>query len=288
MRKLFLMVLMIIGFCGSAAAESSVWVVRQGNFLTYLGGTCHVLRPADYPLPAEFERAYQAAELIVFEADPGQANSPQMQQLLARKAFYLDGTTLEQVLEPATYQLLQDYCQRRNLQLSVFSRLKPAMAALTLLAIELQRQGINQGGVDLHFYQRAVANGKGREALETIGQQLEFMLGMAEGREDRFMQHSIGELERLDEVFDDLIAAWRNGDDESIAKLVTDDFKDQFPEIFHTLFSARNAAWLPFFETYIASPETELILVGVGHLVGDDGLVAELRKRGYRVEKLQP
>ena len=59
------------------------------------------------------------------------------------------------------------------------------------------------------------------------------------------MQHSIGEVERLDEVFDDLIAAWRNGDDENIAKLVTDDFKEQFPEIFHTLFSARNAAWLP-------------------------------------------
>lgn len=286
MSKLFLMVLMSIGFCGCAAAESSVWVVRQGNLVTYLGGTCHVLRQSDYPLPAEFERAYQAAELIVFEADPGQASSPQMQQLLARKSFYLDGTTLEQVLEPATYQMLKDYCQRSNLQLSVFTRLKPAMAALTLLAIELQRQGIDQGGADLHFYQRAVADGKGQEALETIEQQLEFMLEMAKGREDRFMQYSIGELERLDEVFNDLIAAWRNGDDENIAKLGGDDLREQFPGIFHTLFSARNAAWLPSLEKYIRSPETELILVGVGHLVGDDGLVAELRKRGYRVEKL--
>ncbi len=112
------------------------------------------------------------------------------------------------------------------------------------------------------------------------------MLNMAEGREDRFMQHSIGELERLDEVFEGLIAAWPNGEDENIAKLVTENFKEQFPEIYRTLFSARNAGWIPFLEKYILRPETELILVGVGHLVGDDGLVAELRKRGYRVEKL--
>ena len=286
MKRLFLVILGLIGLCGSAAAESSVWVVRHGNLETYLGGTCHVLRPEDYPLPVEFEKAYQAAEQIVFEADPGQLNSPQMQQLIARKAFYLDGTTLEQVLHPTTYQLLQDHCQRRNLQLSAFAHLKPAMASLTLLAIELQRQGIDQGGVDLHFYQRAVADGKGRGALETFEPQLEFMLNMAEGREDRFMQHSIGELERLDEVFEGLIAAWRKGNDENIAKLVTDDFKEQFPEIYRILFSARNASWMPFLETYIASQETELVLVGVGHLVGDDGLVAELRKRGYRVEKL--
>ena len=286
MKKLFLVIFAIIGLCGTAAAESSVWVVRQGGFVTYLGGTCHVLRQDDYPLPVEFERAYQTAERIVFEADPGQMNSPQMQQLLARKAFYLDGTTLEQVLEPATYQLLQDYCQRSNLPLNVIARLKPAMAALTLLSMELQRLGINQGGVDLYYYQRAAADGKGREALETMEQQVEFMLGMAEGREDRFMQHSIAELERLDEVFDGLIAAWRNGDEEIIAKLVAADFKDQFPEIFRTLFSERNAAWLSSLEKYIASPETELILVGVGHLVGDDGLLAELRKRGFRVEKL--
>ncbi len=287
MKRLFLIILGIIGLCGHASAESSVWVVRQGDSVTYLGGTCHVLRPGDYPLPVEFERAYQAAEQIVFEADPGQLNSPKMQQLIVRNAFYLDGTTLEEVLQPQTYRLLQEHCQSRNLQLSAFSRLKPAMVSLTLLAIELERHGIVQGGVDLHFYQKAVADGKGREALETIEEQVEFMMGMARGHEDRFMQHSIDELDRLDEVFDGLIAAWRDGDEKAIAKLATDDFKERFPDIYGRLFSARNAAWLPVIQDFIQTPETELILVGVGHLVGDDGLVAELRKRGHWVEKLQ-
>ncbi|WP_288057949.1 TraB/GumN family protein [Methylobacter sp.] len=32
------------------------------------------------------------------------------------------------------------------------------------------------------------------------------------------------------------------------------------------------------------TPETELILVGALHLAGEDGLLAQLRQRGYKVE----
>lgn len=286
MKQLIVVLTWLLAVCGSAAAQSSVWLVQQGDSRTYLGGTCHVLRQSDYPLPAEFERAYRAAKRIVFEADPGQLNSPRMQQLLASRAFLADGQTLQLLLQPATYRLLQDYCRSNGLQPEALSRLRPVMAALTLLAMELQRHGIDQGGVDLHFYQRATDDSKTVSALETIDQQIEFIVGMAEGHEDRFMEHSLAELERLDKIFDRLIAAWRAGDATEIARLANADFRQQFPEIYRTLFTERNAAWLPRVEEFIATAEPELILVGVAHLVGDDGLVALLRRRGYRVEQL--
>ena len=287
MQKVMLVIMAIFGFCGSAFAESSVWVVRQGDLTTYLGGTCHVLRRSDYPLPMEFDKAYRSSDGIVFEADPGLLNSPRMQQLLAREAFFRDGTTLEDVLRPETYRLLEDYCLRNNLDPAAFARLKPATAALSLLSMELQRHGIDQGGVDEHFYQRAVADGKGRQALETVEQQVAFILSMAEGREDRFIEYSLTDLERLEEVFESLIVAWRVGDETTISNLVNADFQQQFPEIYRVLFTERNAAWLPAIEGYIATPEKELILVGVGHLVGDDGLLAMLRRRGYQVQRLK-
>ena len=31
-------------------AESSVWKVSKGEQSLYIGGTCHILRSADYPL----------------------------------------------------------------------------------------------------------------------------------------------------------------------------------------------------------------------------------------------
>ena len=51
-------------------AQSSVWKISKGDASVYLGGTCHILRKSDYPLPKEFEQAYAEADSLVFEIDP--------------------------------------------------------------------------------------------------------------------------------------------------------------------------------------------------------------------------
>jgi len=52
-----------------AIADASVWSVRSGDNVIYLGGTVHLLRPGDYPLPDEFEEAYQASSELYCETD---------------------------------------------------------------------------------------------------------------------------------------------------------------------------------------------------------------------------
>ena len=51
------------------SAQSSVWVATSGEEKVYLGGTVHLLRPTDYPLPAPFETAYAASDKLYFETD---------------------------------------------------------------------------------------------------------------------------------------------------------------------------------------------------------------------------
>lgn len=46
----------------------------------YVGGTIHILRQSDFPLPAEFEKAYSLSNMLVFESDMGKANDPSTQQ----------------------------------------------------------------------------------------------------------------------------------------------------------------------------------------------------------------
>lgn len=41
-----------------ASAQSSVWKVEKNGRQIYLGGTIHLLTKADYPLPGEFDLAY--------------------------------------------------------------------------------------------------------------------------------------------------------------------------------------------------------------------------------------
>ena len=48
---------------------SSVWVIsRNGNTL-YLGGSIHILRDDDFPLPTEFDLAFSQSTVLVLEAD---------------------------------------------------------------------------------------------------------------------------------------------------------------------------------------------------------------------------
>jgi hypothetical protein len=286
MKKVVFFVLLTL-FCTVNAAATSLWMVRNNGSVTYLAGTCHVLRQSDYPLPEEFAAAYEDSKVVVFEVDPGRLTSPEMQMALASRAVYTDGRTIAQVLRPETYRLLRDYCDKAGLQLQALERLKPPILALTLLAHELQRHGVDQRGVDLYFHERAVADRKQIAALETADQQIEFILAMGKGNEDRFIESALADLEKLDENFDRLITAWRDGDEAALTVLVEEGTKSEFPEIYRTLFTDRNAAWLPEIEGYLQTPETELVLVGVGHLVGKEGLVSALRKRGYEVSKVE-
>ena len=50
-----------------------------------------------------------------------------------------------------------------------------------------------------------------------------------------------------------------------------------------TLFTRRNAAWLPVLERSFAEDGFHFVAFGAGHLIGSDGIVALLRLRGWTV-----
>ena len=52
------------------AASACVWkVTRPDGKTAYLGGSVHSLRESDYPLPAAYQRAFNACSRIAFEVD---------------------------------------------------------------------------------------------------------------------------------------------------------------------------------------------------------------------------
>ena len=53
-----------------AHADSSVWAISSSGNTLYLGGTIHMLRPSDYPLPEEYEQAYQDSSGLFSRLDP--------------------------------------------------------------------------------------------------------------------------------------------------------------------------------------------------------------------------
>ncbi|MGB0415323.1 MAG: TraB/GumN family protein [Coraliomargarita sp.] len=266
-------------------AQSSVWKISKADQSVYLGGTCHILRKSDYPLPAEFDQAYAAADTLVFEVDPTALDDPAFASQLMRAAAYTDGRSLQTVLNEEAYKALAEHGAKANLPIGVLNGMKPGMALMMLTLQELTQQGVHQEGVDIHYSKRAAADGKGIQALETAEFQIEILATMGEGYESEFVLYGLKDLDQIGTYFDILIAAWREGDLGTLNKLFIEDMME-YPQLYQDLLVLRNLRWLPQIETMLKTPETELVLVGVGHAVGQDGLIKLLEAKGYSVEQV--
>ena len=83
-------------------AKTSVWKVSKGDDHLYLGGTIHVLGEQDYPLPCEYQIAYEQSERLIFETDLAAINSPKFAQEIALAGLYPADKGIEDKLSPTT------------------------------------------------------------------------------------------------------------------------------------------------------------------------------------------
>ncbi len=286
MKKVLLSVVLVISFCSFAWAESSVWKAQKGASILYLGGTLHILRDADYPLPPEFDKAYRASEIMVFETDISQLQDPSTQLKMLAKGMYPDGSSIEQHLSEKTYAELSAYCADNGISLQMLSRFKPSLTMTALIGVELVKLGVTQHGVDLHFFDLAKKDKKLVQGLETLDEQIEYMTSMADGDEDAFISYSLKDLKTTRDQFELLATAWRKGDTGKLDELMTVELKTRQPKLYKKLILDRNARWLKQIDAYRNSGKTRFLLVGLAHLVGTDGLVEALKRRGYKVERI--
>lgn len=285
--KRLMVAMVLVAWCSNwATAASSVWKAQKGSSIMYLGGTCHVLRQADYPLPAEFHQAYRSSDIIVFETDIGKLADPSTQQKLMAHAMYADGGTIDTHLSPVVYGQLSAYCLSHDIPLQAFSTFKPSLLMVTLTVIQLKNLGVSAQGVDQYFHGLARGDKKIIAGLETIDQQISYLTTMADGNEDDFVRHSLKDMQTLERLFGALADAWRAGDATKLDQLMVRDLKTRQPQLYQRLITDRNRNWLPLIESYQKTPQTEFILVGVAHLVGPDGLIQLLKNKGYGVKQL--
>lgn len=286
MCKLISAVLLVLLLHTLAAAASSVWKAEKDESVIYLGGTFHMLRDKDYPLPPEFQRAYAAADLIVFETDIGQLNDISMQQKMFAKARYADGATIDRFLSTKTMDLLTEYCRTNGIPLHTLKQFKPSLIMVAITMTELMKAGVNKQGVDKYYYEQAIKDGKQTIAFETVEQQIEFSANMADGDEDAFVLHALDDLKSIRQQFEALVGAWRSGNEEQLERLMVRDFKSRYPALYRRLIVDRNRNWMPLIDKHLQTDRVEFVMVGAGHLVGQDGIIEKLRQKGYRVEQL--
>jgi uncharacterized protein len=277
---------LLVVFTSQVLAQSSVWLATKGNNKVYLGGTIHMLRSSDYPLPTEYETAYTDADNLYFEIDIDQMNDPAAQLGMLQRLMYTDGRTLQTVLDAEAYQSLADYVAKFSMPMMMLQNMKPGMVMSTLELLEFQTRGFTQNGVDVHFHQRAKDDGKLIYAFETVDEQIGFIETMGEGEESEYIMLSLRDLGKIDSDIESMVSIWRNGESEELVDLFVEDMQENTPGVYQSLLLDRNNSWMPTIEAMLDDADTEFVLVGVAHLIGQDGIVQQLRGRGYQLEQL--
>ena len=267
-------------------SETAVWQVEKDGNRMFLGGTLHLLTVDDFPLPEAFDQAYAQASTIYFETDIGAMNSQEFMSKSMAAMSYSDGRTLQSVLEPDTYRQLSKFLAGKGMPVAMLNGFTAGGVSLTVTILELQSLGYTNVGVDRHYYTKASSDGKTLGFFETPDEQLAFIAELGEGIEDEIMRYTLADIARLPELFDLMKTQWRTGDMDALYSSMIVDMKEQFPEAYASLFLNRNNAWMPAVEAMAATEEVEFVLVGAAHMAGPEGLIGQLRAKGYNVTQL--
>jgi uncharacterized protein YbaP (TraB family) len=233
------------------------------------------------------DRAFDDAEQVVFEADPGQLTDLTSSMRVLEKAMPdRPEEQFERALGPRVFAQARQAAAEVGLPIEFFAAFEPWFFTTTLTVMHLQRLGfLPQYGVDLHLFSRARAAGKRILALETIDEQLDLFDRMPVALQRELVRQTIDDVKLVSASLDALVKAWADGDQEGFASLSQRSMKNH-PAVYNSLLRDRNRAWLPAIERYLKQKDDVLVVVGAAHLVGEDGLVRLLRSRGYTVEQL--
>ena len=271
-----------------AAADGgrhTFWEVSGQHNKLWLFGSVHLLQEADAALPEVADQAYDDAETIVGELDLMSAIAGMMSPKMLALQMLPEGQTLAAVLGPDLYQRLKQEAAELGMDTDFMIRYQPWFAALQIQQLRLVQAGFNPlQGIDLQIAMRAGADGKPMRGLEQVEDQLSLFAGLSMQEQREFLRATLDEKD-LDVQMQGITRAWRTGDLEVLGKLLREGAEES-PALFRKLTTDRNLRWLPQIEKMLQDPGNDyLVVVGALHMVGPDGLVELLRRRGYRVEQ---
>ncbi len=269
------------------AFDPALYVVRDADSTIYLYGTVHV-RPRGTDWGDEDVRAALAsADEIWTEIEISPETDQRAQALATQMGRAPADRPLSSWLTAEENARLDALTQRLGIARAYLEPMQPWMAGLTLSLLPIMQAGYDpSSGVDRAVDTYGDANGKTMRSFETIEQQLGFFAGLDEETQRAFLREAIDEAEQGPSMIAEMTTAWERGDLDTLERVVVDDTREEYPDVYEALFVRRNNAWMDVLVRELEGSGVDFVAVGAGHLLGQDGLVAQLRARGYTVERV--
>ena len=293
MRRL-LAAILLLGLCAIAGAchrappgpppSPALWEVTGPNGQHgYLFGTIHALPDGTAWRTPLFDKAFAQANLLAVEI--ANLNSPaQLHDVFGRLATTPGEKPVAERVAPSQRALILRVMKRNGLHDADYSAMETWGVALAWS--QLSNDGDSGNGVDRALLKQA---GERRVIeLEGAEKQLGLFDHLPPAEQSDLLVEVARDLDRGAEAEGSgkRLDGWLTGnvaqlEQETRTGLLAD------PELRRVLLVDRNRDWAARIETLLASGRIPFVAVGAAHLVGPDGLVALLSRRGYAIKRIQ-
>jgi uncharacterized protein YbaP (TraB family) len=268
-----------------ATGKSFLWKVQSGQKVLYLAGSVHALGADSYPLSTAYESAFNSSGTLVEEINLAEAEQLAAAPLLLSKGLYTDGRTFESAVAKDTATLVATRLKNTGIPMEMIRTMKPWMVMLLITAFEAQKAGLDAAlGLDKYFFDKARAASKPVLALETAESQIDRFDKMPESLQEQMLRSTLTELDSQQNSVAAMINAWKTGNAAALEKMSLGSF-DGYRGAYTSLIVERNNNWVPQIEACMARPQPCFVVVGAAHLIGPDGLLTLLKKKGYQIEQ---
>jgi uncharacterized protein len=270
-----------------AASQPAFWRVSKGDATVYLLGSMHFGHPNFYPLPTEIDAAYNSSSKLVVEVDMSRITPEKASSAIYRYGRLPLGQTLSTALSPEVYTKLTTQAELSKLPLSALERFEPWFVAVQLIEAEIRKTELRQDlGIDLFFInkgQKPVAE------LETLEHQLSLFGNLTMPEQEVFLEQTLDDMNHSRGYLKSMTDAWMSGDMQSLETTLIDPFKENADtkKLFQKIFTERNDKMTAAVNQYLAQQDSVFVVVGAGHMLGEQGIVAQLKRQGLKVERVK-
>jgi uncharacterized protein YbaP (TraB family) len=266
--------------------KSFLWKVQSKTNTVYVFGSIHYLKKEFYPLDEKIENAFAQSDILAVEANINNIKQGDIQKLIG-SAFYPENETLEKNVSTETYEMVKKELGGLSLPAEVINKQRPWFLALTLTSLETLKLGFDpRYGIDNYFLSKAT--GKKIFELESFDYQIGLFSKLSDKDQELFLLYTLKDLNVLKQELDGLIQAWTSGDTKGMEIILTKSLEEdkRLSPIYEKLVYERNRNMASKIEDYLKTKETYFVIVGAGHLVGNQGIIEILKGKGVFVEQL--
>jgi len=266
----------------------ALFVARDADSTMYLFGTLHIRRPDQPWGGARAQEGLAETAEVWTEIPISPESDAAMQGLVSRFGMAPPGRPLSSYFNDEENARIRAAAQRAGVQQADLERMRPWLAGVTLAIAPMTQAGFNpEAGADRLIDAYADEHGKTMRSFETAEQQIQMLAGLSEEAQRQMLLESLSEIDAGVAQMEEMTNAWQNGDLTTLERLVVTEMRTEYPEFYNALLVERNNAWVTVLTRELEGSGVDFVAVGAAHLLGPDGVVAQLRAHGYTVERVE-